>query len=211
MIDLTRAARIQEELATRLILEWSGGEVRLVGAADCSYDREEKRIGVAAVVMTVPELEIVKTALAVVRVAVPYVPGFLAFREGPACLDVLRKLSPEADVILLDGNGIAHPRRMGLASYVGINLDRPTIGCAKTAFFPWRPPAERRGAFTAYRDTNGAQVGFCLRTRTGVRPVFVSPGHRIDFGLAKEVVLGSSRFRIPEPLRQAHRLSREAF
>jgi deoxyribonuclease V len=210
MIDLAWAARLQEDLASRLSLEWSGGDVRLVGAADCSYDREEERLGVAAVVMTMPGLEIVNTALAVVRVTMPYVPGFFAFREGPAYLDVLRELSPGADVILLDGNGIAHPRRMGLASYVGVNLDRPTIGCAKTAFFPWRPPAERRGAFTVYRDRSGEKVGFCLRTRTGVRPVFVSPGHRIGFRLAREVVLRSSRFRIPEPLRQAHRLSREA-
>jgi deoxyribonuclease V len=211
MMNLTRAARIQEESACRLILDWAGGDVRLVAAADCSYDREEKLIGAAAVVMTLPGLEIVETAKAVRRVTIPYVPGFLSLREGPVYLDVLRRLSRRPDVILFDGNGIAHPRRMGLASHVGLGLDRPSIGCAKTAFFPYRPPAGRRGASTAYRNKMGETVGFCLRTRPGVRPVFVSPGHLIDLRTARKIVLDCSRFRIPEPLREAHRLSRTIF
>jgi deoxyribonuclease V len=210
-MNLARAVRVQEKLASRLILEWSGGKIRLVGAADCSYDREGKRIGAAAVLMTMPGLEVVETAEAVRRVAMPYIPGFLSLREGPAYLAVLGRLSRRPDVLLLDGNGIAHPRRMGLASYVGLKLDRPTIGCAKSAFFPYRLPAEWRGAGTAYQNKNGERVGYCLRTRAGVAPVFVSPGHRIDLRLARKVVLDCSRFRIPEPLREAHRLSREIF
>jgi deoxyribonuclease V len=210
-MDLARAVRIQEESASRLILEWTGDEVSLVGAVDCSYDRKGKRIGAAAVVMTLPGLEIVETTGAVRRVAMPYIPGFLSFREGPICLDVLGKLSHQPDVILFDGNGIAHPRRMGLASHVGLELDRPSIGCAKTAFFPFRAPSERRGACTAYKNKNGETVGFCLRTRSGVQPVFVSPGHRMDLRMARKVVLNCSRFRIPEPLREAHRLSRKVF
>jgi len=208
-MDFTRAVRIQEELASRLILEWAGGEVRLVGAADCSSDRLGKHIAAAAIVMALPGLEVVETSQAVRRVSLPYVPGFLCFREGPVVFDVLAKLSHHPDVILFDGNGIAHPRRMGLASYVGLQLDRPSIGCAKTAFFPYRVPADRRGAWTVYRNKNGEPVGCCLRTRVGVKPVFVSPGHRVDFGSARKVILACSRFRIPEPLREAHRLSRE--
>jgi deoxyribonuclease V len=211
MMDFARAARAQEKSAPRLILEWAGDDVRLVAAADCSYDREGKLIGAAAVVMTLPGFEIVETAEAVRRVAIPYVPGFLSLREGPVYLDVLRQLSRQPDVILFDGNGIAHPRRMGLASHVGLKLDRPSIGCAKTAFFPFRPPALRRGAGTAYKNRRGETVGICLRTRTGVLPVFVSPGHRIDLRMARKVVLDCSRFRIPEPLREAHRLSRAIF
>jgi deoxyribonuclease V len=210
-MNLARAVRVQEKLASRLILEWSGGKIRLVGAADCSYDREGKRIGAAVVVMTISHFEVVETAEAVRRVTMPYIPGFLSLREGPAYLDVLSKLSRWPDVMLFDGNGIAHPRRMGLASYIGLLLNRPTIGCAKSAFFPCRLPAERRGACTAYKNRNGERVGYCLRTRAGVAPVFVSPGHRIDLRLAKKVVLDCSRFRIPEPLREAHRLSREVF
>jgi len=135
----------------------------------------------------------------------------LSFREGPVYIDVLGKLSWEPDVYLFDGNGIAHPRRMGLASHVGLKIDRPSIGCAKRAFFPFRPPARRRGACTAYKNRNGETVGFCLRTRTGVQPVFVSPGHRIDLRTARKLALDCSRFRIPEPLREAHRLSQKIF
>jgi deoxyribonuclease V len=132
-------------------------------------------------------------------------------REGPAYFDALRKIANPPDVWLFDGNGIAHPRRMGLASYVGLKLDRPSVGCAKTAFFPFRAPAAERGASTVYKDAKGEPVGLCLRTRAGVRPVFVSPGHRVDLRLARKVVLACSRFRIPEPLREAHRLSGSIF
>jgi deoxyribonuclease V len=211
MMDLAWAIRMQEESASRLILEWTGGEIRFVAAADCSYDREEKRIGAAAVVMTWPGLEIVETAQAVLPLGLPYIPGFLSFREGPAYFAVLGKLSLRPDVFLFDGNGIAHPRRMGLASHIGLRLDRPSVGCAKTAFFPFRTPAVRRGACTVYMNRKGEKVGLCLRTRAGVQPVFVSPGHRIDIRLAGKLVLAASRFRIPEPLREAHRLSREIF
>jgi len=134
MINLARAIRIQEESASRLILEWTGDEVRLVGGADCSFDQQGSRIGAAAVVLTFPGLEVVETAQAVRRVALPYIPGFLSLREGPAYFEVLGKIVNQPDVWLFDGNGIAHPRRMGLASYVGLSLDRPSIGCAKSAF-----------------------------------------------------------------------------
>jgi deoxyribonuclease V len=211
MIDLAGAIRMQEEAASRLILEWPGGEIRLVAAADCSYDREGRRIGAAAVVMTWPGLEIVEKAQSMLPVPLPYIPGFLSFREGPACFDVLAKLSSRPDVFFFDGNGIAHPRKMGLASHIGLWLDKPSLGCAKTAYFPFRAPGERRGARTVYKNRQGEAVGQCLRTRAGVRPVFVSPGHRIDLRLAGKLVLDGSRFRIPEPLREAHRLSREIF
>ncbi|MFZ2054701.1 MAG: endonuclease V [Candidatus Aminicenantales bacterium] len=210
-MDLKWAVRLQEELASRLVLEWTGDEVRLVGAADCSYDWKGKRIGAAAVVMALPSLEIVETAQTVRRVSMPYIPGFLSFREGPAYLDIVPKLGCRPDVMLFDGNGIAHPRKMGLASHVGVMLDIPTIGCAKTAFFPFRPPAEKRGSYTVYKNRQGERVGACLRTRAGVKPVFVSPGHRTDMRLARKVVLDCSRLRIPEPLREAHRLSRGIF
>lgn len=211
MINLARAIRAQEESASRLVLQWTGAKVRLVGGADCSFDREERLIGAAAVVLTFPGLEVVEKAQAVRRVALPYIPGFLSLREGPAYFDVLNKIVNQPDVWLFDGNGIAHPRRMGLASYVGLKLDRPTIGCAKTAYFSFRPPAQSRGSSTVYKNGKGEPVGLCLRTRAGVHPVFVSPGHRVDLRLARTVVLACSRFRIPEPLREADRLSRLLF
>lgn len=210
-MNLKRAVRLQEKLASRVILEWDGGVICYVAGADFGYDQQERKIGAVIVVMKIPEGEVLEIARAIRKVTMPYVPGFLAFREGPVFFEAFRQIKHQPDVTLLDGNGIAHPRRMGLASYAGVVLDVPTIGCAKKAFFPFTLPAERRGAFTHFKNKKGERVGFCLRTRAGVKPVFVSPGHRVDFLLARRVVLDCARFRIPEPLREAHRLSQELF
>ena len=210
-MNLAKAKKIQEELGRKVILEWGGGDIRFVAGADFAYDPTELKIGAVIVVMRLPDFEIVETAQAIRRVPMPYVPGFLGFREGPVFLVAFRKIKHRPDVTILDGNGIAHPRRMGLASHVGVVLDVPTIGCAKNPFFPFIPPQERKGAFTHFLDKNRERVGFCLRTRPGTKPVFVSPGHRVSFTRARKVVLDCARFRIPEPLREAHRLSRKVF
>jgi deoxyribonuclease V len=112
---------------------------------------------------------------------------------------------------LLDGNGIAHPRKMGLASYVGVVLDIPTIGCAKSPFFAFDPPPKDKGTYSLYKDRKNEVVGFCLRTRTSVKPVFVSPGHKVDFEFSREIVLACSKSRIPEPIRIAHHMAKEIF
>ncbi|MDH7512368.1 MAG: endonuclease V [Clostridiales bacterium] len=210
-MNLDRAIRLQKELARRLILEWRGGEVSLVGGADFSYDKKEELIAAVVVVMKLPGLEMVETAEAVMKIGLPYIPGFLSLRETPAFFAAFQKIKRRPDVTLLDGNGIAHPRRMGLASHAGVVLDIPTIGCAKTPFFPFRPPPPVRGAFTYFKNDAQEKVGFCLRTRTGVKPVFVSPGHRVTFLLSRKIVQECCRFRIPEPIRQAHLLSRRIF
>jgi deoxyribonuclease V len=210
-MKLDWAIRLQEEMASRLFLRWKGGKVRLVGGADCAFDPIGRSIGAAIVIMSIPDFEIVDVAQAVARLSMPYIPGFLSFREGPVYLDAIRRLRVRPDVMLFDGNGIAHPRKMGLASHVGVLLDIPTIGCAKTAFFRFRPPAGNRGSSTSYKNNGGEKVGCCLRTRAAVKPVFVSPGHRVDFAWARKIVLDCSRLRIPEPLREADRLSREIF
>ncbi|MGQ9673411.1 MAG: endonuclease V [Candidatus Aminicenantales bacterium] len=210
-INLAEAIRIQQELARRLILEWPGGEISFVAGADFSYSRTGERIAAVIVVMKIPEFDLVEVASALRKVDFPYIPGFLSFREVPAFEEAFQRIRCRPDVTLLDGNGIAHPRRMGLASHAGVLLDIPTVGCAKSAFFPFKPPPLQRGAYTLFKDRNQEKVGFCLRTRTSVKPVFVSPGHRIDFPRSRRVVLASSRFRIPEPLRQAHLLSRQIF
>jgi len=204
-IRLAKAAEVQEMLSSKLILEWDGRKVGLVAGADFSYDHQEKRIGASLVVFKLPELDIMEVSEVIDESRFPYVPGFLAFREGPVFQEAFRKIKNKPDVTLVDGNGIAHPRKMGLASFVGVTLDICTIGCAKTPFFPFVLPGVKRGASTFFRDTRGEKVGFCLRTRSRVKPIFVSPGHRIDFNRAKEIVLRTSKFRIPEPLREAHR------
>jgi len=113
--------------------------------------------------------------------------------------------------LLVDGNGIAHPRKMGLASYLGVLLDQPTIGCAKSPFFPCQAPERERGGKVPYYNQNGEQVGLCLRTRDGVKPVFVSPGHKMDIQTAGEIVLNLAKFRLPEPLRIAHQKAQGIF
>ncbi len=209
--DLAQAIEIQKELAQKLCLRWYGGPISLVAGADFSYPSSGDRIAAVVVVMKVPGFEVVEVASQVTEVHFPYIPGFLSFREVPAFVAAFRKIQHLPDVTLLDGNGIAHPRRMGLASHAGVLLDIPTVGCAKSPFYPYKLPPPGRGSSTVFRDKEGKKVGYCLRTRTSVKPIFVSPGHRIDFNLSRRVVLDCCRFRIPEPLRQAHRLSRQIF
>ena len=211
MFDYKKAAETQNRLSSRLILEWDDRDIQYVAGADFSYDDQKRLIGVVVVVYKVPELTLFEIIKEIGEVPIPYVPGFLNFREGPIFLKAFRKLGRLPDLTMIDGNGIAHPRKMGLASYVGVILDVSTVGCAKKPFFPYMTPAEERGEHTVFKDTKGEQVGYCLRTRTGVKPIFVSPGHRTDFSIAKQVALDLSKYRIPEPLRMAHHLANQLF
>jgi deoxyribonuclease V len=211
VFDLKKAALAQERLTSRLKLSCRGENIRLFAGADCSYDSERKQVGAVVVVLEMPGLSVVEVCRDVQKEVIPYIPGYLNFREGPVLLKTFRKLKLRPDVTLIDGNGIAHPRKMGLASYVGVILDISTVGCAKTAFFPFDPPGKEKGAFTELKNEQEEKVGLCLRTRTGVKPVFVSPGHRMDFSTAKQCVLMCSKYRIPEPLRRAHVLAKDLF
>jgi deoxyribonuclease V len=209
--DLKKAAYAQHKLASRLLLKQDFKKTDYIAGADFSYHKQKGLIGGIVVVLKFPELEIIEVAKEVRDVQIPYIPGFLNFREGPSFLRTFLKLKNQPDLTLIDGNGIAHPRKMGLASYVGVVLDIPTIGCAKSPFFVYDPPAENRGAYSLYKDRNNEMVGFCLRTRASVKPVFVSPGHRVDFVFSREIILACSKFRIPEPIRIAHNLAKGLF
>jgi len=211
MFDLKRAARVQERLASRLILERDVERITHVAGADFSYHKERGLIGAVVVVGRMPEFEITEVVNEILKVRIPYIPGYLNFREGTAFIRAFQKLKAWPSVTLIDGNGIAHPRKMGLASYVGVILNIPTVGCAKSAFFSYDIPPEAKGASSIYRNYRKEKVGYCLRTRSSVKPIFVSPGHRVDFEFARELVLSCSRYRIPEPLRVAHRLAKELF
>jgi deoxyribonuclease V len=202
--DLKRAAEIQERLAEKLIISGTLREVNRVAGADCSYNFDRGEIGAAVVVCKVPSFEIIETSQYIEKIRMPYIPGFLNFREGPAIIGAMERLGSVPDLTLIDGNGIAHPRKMGLASYVGVQLDIATVGCAKNPFYPFMVPEDKRGSFTVFMNKENEKIGYCVRTRKGVKPVFVSPGHRIDSESARSIVLTSSRFRIPEPLRRAH-------
>lgn len=209
--NLKKAVKAQQKLASRLLLKQDVRKTTLIAGADFSYHKQKRLIGAIVVVLKFPELEMIEVAKEVREVRIPYIPGYLNFREGPSFMRAFLKLKIQPDLTLIDGNGIAHPRKMGLASYVGVVLDIPTIGCAKSPFFAFDPPPEKRGAYSIYKDRKNEMVGFCLRTRTSVKPVFVSPGHRVDFALSREIVLACSKFRIPEPIRIAHHMAKKLF
>ncbi|MCG3127950.1 MAG: Endonuclease V [Phycisphaerae bacterium] len=181
--------------------------VRWVAGSDLSLSRDSRDVIAGIVVWDVRARCVVEQVLVRRRCRFPYVPGLLSFRETPGILAAWRRLRGAVDVLLCDAQGIAHPRRFGLACHVGLWLDRPTIGCAKSRLCgEFGPPGAVRGD-RADLLLDGQRVGTVLRTRAGVKPLFVSPGHRCDVDSACRVVLASlTRFRLPEPTRLAHQL-----
>jgi deoxyribonuclease V len=199
------ARRLQEELASRVVaepvLDLSG--VRHVAGADVSTQGETAYATV--VVLEFPGLSLVEVQGFEMPLRFPYVPGLLSFRELPSVVGALEKVETAVDALILDAQGLAHPRRMGLASHLGIFLDVPTVGCAKSLLVgSYREPDREKGS-TADLVHRGEVVGRVLRTRDGVSPVYVSVGNRIDLGSAVNLVLACcTRYRLPETTRQAH-------
>ena len=202
------ARRIQRELRSRVVARDRLGRVRLVAGLDASYDRSTGTTRAAAAVLGFPGLEPVAHRVVRRKTRFPYVPGYLSFRETPALLAALAALRRAPDLILCDAHGLAHPRRFGLACHVGVLLDVPSIGVAKSRLVGTHAPVpDARGAWRPLKD-GSETLGAVLRTRTGVRPVYVSVGHRVGLETAIDLVLRCTpRFRIPEPIRRAHRLA----
>ena len=205
-VSYRQAVGIQEELREWVRLEPLAGPLRLVAGADVAYSRPTHRMYAAVVVLALPSFEVVVEAHATRRARFPYIPGLFTFREVPPLLAAFERLRAEPDVLLFDGHGLAHPRRFGLACHAGLLLGRPAVGCAKSRLVGEHDEVDwRRGASTDLAF-EGRVVGAVVRTRSGARPVFVSPGHLVDARSAVQVVLQTTReFRIPEPLRLAHR------
>lgn len=205
--DLTpaEAVRLQEELRGRVRFSGDTGEVSLVAGADASYVKGSDEIHAVVVAFRYPDLAVVERVSASIETSFPYIPGLLTFREGPALLEAFRRLRSEPDVIFFDGQGIAHPRGLGIASHMGILLDRPTVGVAKSLLVGTvtEPGAGRGSTSPVLRD--GETIGMAVRTKERVKPVYVSVGHRIDLVSAVDLVLATARgYRLPEPTRQAH-------
>lgn len=177
---------------------------RFVAGADCAFSRDKQIIFAAAVIYDREAKKIIEIAHVSRQVKIPYIPGFLSFREGPAVLAALRSLKYKFGAVLFDGQGIAHPRRCGIGAHVAAELDLPGIGVAKSRLIgACGKPALKAGATTPLMD-GGEQIGVALRTQKGVRPVFVSIGHRVDLPSAINLVLACcTRYRLPEPIRQA--------
>ena len=179
--------------------------VRTIAGADVFYAKQGAEVYAAVLVFGFPDLVLTDQALAADAVKFPYVPGLLSFREAPVLTKAFKKIRSEPDVIIFDGQGIAHPRGMGLASHMGLILDCPSIGCAKTRLVGTHPPlSEIRGCSVPLTD-QGRVVGGVVRTREHVKPVFVSPGHAITLEESVRLVLGCCKgYKLPEPTRQAH-------
>lgn len=200
------AIRLQRALAPQVIADQPLPleSIRLVAGVDVSVKDDRSRA--AVVVLRFPALEVIETVTAERPTTFPYVPGLLSFREGAVILDALGRLTTTPDAFLLDGQGTIHPRRLGIACHIGLFLDAPAVGCAKSLLVGQHAPLPAdRGAWTPLLD-RGEVIGAALRTRANVRPVYVSVGHRAALDDARALVLAcTTRYRLPEPLRAAHR------
>ncbi len=199
---------MQQELRAHLILTDHLEPVRRVAGVDVGFEAAGTVTRAAVAVLRYPELDVLETAIARRPTAFPYIPGLLSFRELPAVLAALEQLREPPDLLLCDGQGIAHPRRFGIASHLGLLVDIPAIGVAKTRLCgTHEEPPNQRGAWTPLWG-QGEIIGAVLRTRPGVKPLYISPGHRVGLETALAYVMGCcTRYRLPETTRHAHRLA----
>ena len=204
-VSVQEAVKIQRRLRQRIVLKNALKDIRLVAGADVAVDKGSRQAFAAAVVLDFASLRVISKAFAVQETRFPYVSGLLSFREGPALLQVLRELRPAPDLVIFDGQGVAHPRGLGIAAHLGVLLDIPTVGCAKSRLVgEYHQPEAYRGVWADLVD-QGQTIGAVLRTKDNVNPVFVSPGHKVDLYRAVQIVLACCRaYRLPEPTRQAH-------
>jgi deoxyribonuclease V len=205
------AINVQKQLAPQVREESPSATIRIIAGADCSYSQDDIDCAATIVLWDLERESVVETATSLSEVHFPYIPGLFAFREAPPILRMLEGLTVEPELLICDGHGIAHPRRFGLASHVGVLTGIPTIGCAKRRLCgTFLEPDSVRGSKSPLFDRNEI-IGTVLRTRTGVQPIIVSVGHLSDLSTAERVILACTpHSRLPEPLRLAHRLSSES-
>jgi deoxyribonuclease V len=204
-LDPAEARALQRELAREVDVRTPLGPCRTIAAADVSFDRGSEELYAALVVVGGESFEVIERVGVAGPAKFPYVPGLLSFREAPALIDAFARLRSRPDVVLCDGQGIAHPRRLGIASHLGLWLDLPTVGCAKSLLCgSYDEPGPNRGDRSLLID-RGEVVGAVVRTKSNVSPLFVSPGHHCDLEGAIELVLAASgKYRLPFPSRMAH-------
>lgn len=204
--SLAEAEQIQQQLRTQVVTEDRLGQVRTVAGVDAGYEGDQARA--AIVVLAYPSLEPVDYVVTYRPALFPYVPGFLSFREAPAALAALEELRVKPDLLICDGQGVAHPRRLGIASHIGLLADIPAIGCAKSLLIGRHDPLpDVQGAAVPLLD-KGEQIGVVLRSRAGTKPLYISVGHRISLPTALRYVLGCiTRYRLPETTRAADGLA----
>ncbi|HEV7347094.1 deoxyribonuclease V [Telluribacter sp.] len=204
-VSPAEAVELQQHLRTHIQLQPLHTPPTTIAGCDISFNKYEETVYAGIVVLRLDTLQVVEEVGVVSTAPFPYIPGLLTFREGPALLEAWQQLRTEPDVVMFDGHGIAHPRRMGIAAHMGLWLNRPAFGCGKSVLAgTFAPPALLRGAWAPLVH-RGDTIGAALRTKNKVNPVFVSPGHLIDLPTVIELTLRcDGGYRIPEPTRQAH-------
>lgn len=207
-----KAIQIQERLKNKVLLAKGPEKIERIGGADVAYSKGGDELFGAIVVLSFPDLEEIDSAAVAGRIQFPYIPGLFAFREGPILLEAFEKLRHKPHCMIFEGQGVAHPRGLGLASHLGLWLDLPSIGCAKgrlggPGISVPREPGPKRGDFERI-GRQSEPIAAVLRTQDNVKPLFVSPGHRIDLPSSIDLILATCvTCRMPEPLRRAHQLA----
>ncbi|MEN2983538.1 MAG: deoxyribonuclease V [Dictyoglomaceae bacterium] len=207
--NIKEAKKLQKFLASKVILRDTFEKIDLIGGADTSYSEKEKKILGVIVVLDFRTLNMVEISFDFHNEAFSYVPTFLSFREGLVIINSWLKLKTKPDILIIDGQGYAHPRNLGIASHIGVVLDIPTIGCAKKPLIgKFIEPGLNKGDWEPIYYKN-RKIGIVLRTKNNTKPLFISPGHRISFETAMHIVLKTSiKYRLPEPIRLAHHYSK---
>lgn len=201
----TEAVALQQQLRKDIRIEAPAKSFETIAGCDISFNKFDETVYAGIVVLQLDTLETIEETGVVSTATFPYIPGLLSFREIPALLEAWTRLRHEPDVVMFDGHGTAHPRRIGIASHAGLWLNRPTFGCGKSVLVGnYDDPAPERGHWTPMRHY-GETIGAALRTKNKVNPVYVSPGHLIDLATAIDLTLRcNGGYRIPEPTRRAH-------
>lgn len=199
-----KAREQQKELAQKVVLSGKPENIKVIAGVDVAYHPRPQTGFCAVSLFNYPDMTHIKTYTELDIIGYPYIPGLLGYREGDLILATLQKVEEDADVYLFDGNGIAHPRRLGIASHMGLLIDRPTIGVGKSRLLgEYKEPGSKRGSISEWRD-EGEVIGTVLRTQDDTHPIFVSPGHKIGIKEASGIVLQcTTAYRIPEPIRKA--------
>lgn len=206
-LSYAQARHLQNQLASKVQFTPLKKSPKLIAGLDCAFTKDGQKIIAAAVVLKLPDFELLETKSAVRKTTFPYIPGLLSFREAPVCIAAVKKLKHNPDAFIIDGQGVAHPRRLGLAAHLGLFFNKPTIGCAKSRLTgTFKNPQPEKGSCSWLKD-NSEIIGAVLRTRTNVKPVFVSVGNKCLLKDAVKITLTCTpKYRLPEPTRLAHQI-----
>ncbi len=208
-IDPAKAIEIQKRIKERIVLRPFEGDLRIVAGVDLSFLAKDRGLAVI-VLLEYPSMKLLSYTYEIVKIDFPYIPGLLVFREGPAFLAAWEKLQVRPDLVVFDGQGIAHPRGIGIASHMGLFIGIPTIGVAKSRLYGFHDPVpDESGSYVELKGKNGELIGYVVRTKAGGKPIYVSPGHLTDPASALKLVMDMTvpGKRIPEPTRMAHILT----